>query len=105
MRSPPATRLRSSAGTVPSPATSTDPKGSSPAPSASRASSTQRRRYRIPLSRTIGAPPHVMISSRARHGHRDRLGRHLRLTGRDAPHGGPGAPAAGSGTTSGGRAE
>ncbi len=34
----------SSASTVPSPATSTDPKGSSPASSASVASSTQRRR-------------------------------------------------------------
>src|SRR3546814_4211632 len=49
-RSPPDTRLRSSASTAPPAATSTDPKGESPASSASRASATQRRRCRRSVS-------------------------------------------------------
>ena len=44
VRSPSRTRLRSSNSTLPVPSTRTEPKGSSPASSASRASSTQRAR-------------------------------------------------------------
>ena len=56
VRSPAATRLRSSPRTVPSAATSTEPNGSSPASSASAANSTQRRRCRSSSSFTAVPP-------------------------------------------------
>src|SRR3712207_2074460 len=52
--SPPATWLESAKRTRPSASTSTDPKGSSPASRAARASSTQRRRWARSASSTMG---------------------------------------------------
>lgn len=62
VRSPPATRLRSSHRTMPLSSTNTDPNGSSPASSASRARSTQRR-SRSRSSAVSGGSPALVAAS------------------------------------------